>query len=151
MKEAYFEVKGKIRGKARPRVTKQGHAYTPSDTAEYERLVQLAYKRQCGGTFFGNIENSKEKQPIDIYIMAMYSIPKSYTKGKRLAASHNMILPVKKPDADNIAKIVCDALNGIAYKDDAQIVSMIVKKVYTTGAERVFVCIKEFEGLNEES
>lgn len=149
MKEAYFEAKGKIRGKARPRVTKQGHAYTPSDTAEYERLVQLAYKRQCGGTFFGN-ENSNEKPPIEIYIRAMYSIPRSYTKGKRLAAAHNMILPAKKPDADNIAKIVCDALNGIAYKDDAQIVSMIVKKVYTTGAERVVVCIKEFEGLNED-
>lgn len=150
MKTAYFEVKGKIRGKARPRVTKQGHAYTPSDTAEYERLVQLAYKSQCGSVFFGNIENSNEKPPIEIYIRAMYSIPKSYTKGKRLAASHNMIFPVKKPDADNIAKIVCDALNGIAYKDDAQIVRMSVHKVYTTGAERVAVWIKDIEGLNDE-
>ena len=41
-----------------------------------------------------------------------------------------IIRPTKKPDFDNIAKIICDALNGIAYKDDASIVSAIVEKYY---------------------
>lgn len=150
MKMVIFEVIGKIKGKARPRVTKSGHAYTPDDTAEYEKLVQLAYKSQCKGIFFGNIEGSKEKQPIEVHIRAMYAIPKSYTKGRRLAAVHNMLLPTKKPDSDNIAKIICDALNGVAYTDDAQIVKMRVDKVYTSGAERVAVWIKKVEGLNEE-
>ena len=150
MKTVNFEVVGKIKGKARPRVTKTGHAYTPDSTVEYEQLVKLAYKSQCRSVFFGNIEGSAEKQPIEVHIRAMYAIPKSYTKGRRLAAVHNMLLPTKKPDADNIAKIICDALNGVAYADDAQIVKMRVDKVYTSGAERVAVWISEVEGLNEE-
>lgn len=40
------------------------------------------------------------------------------------------IRPTKKPDCDNIAKIICDALNGIAYYDDSQIVKIEVDKVY---------------------
>ena len=150
MNTVFFEVIGKIKGKARPRVTKSGHAYTPDSTVEYEQLVQLAYKSRCGSVFFGNIEGSAEKQPIEVHIRAMYAIPKSYTKGRRLAAVHNMLLPTKKPDADNIAKIICDALNGVAYADDAQIVKMRVDKVYTSGAERVAVWISAVEGLNEE-
>jgi Holliday junction resolvase RusA-like endonuclease len=52
--------------------------------------------------------------------------------------------PVKKPDADNIAKIICDALNGIAYRDDTQIISLKVLKIYDKGSG-VQVKIKEFE------
>lgn len=56
------------------------------------------------------------------------------------------ILPTKKPDCDNIAKIICDALNGVAYKDDKQIVQLLVSKVYsvepfvlvTISDERIF-------------
>lgn len=52
--------------------------------------------------------------------------------------------PVKKPDADNIAKIICDALNGIAYRDDTQIISLKVLKIYDKGSG-VQVNIKELE------
>lgn len=54
-----------------------------------------------------------------------------------------MLQPILKPDADNIAKIVCDGLNGIAYKDDKQIVSLTVLKVWTDGIERVEVELNE--------
>ena len=40
------------------------------------------------------------------------------------------ILPTKKPDADNILKIIADALNGIAYADDKQVVTAEVQKLY---------------------
>ena len=36
--------------------------------------------------------------------------------------------PTKKPDADNIIKSIADALNGIAYADDSQIVQATVNK-----------------------
>jgi Holliday junction resolvase RusA-like endonuclease len=39
--------------------------------------------------------------------------------------------PTTKPDTDNIAKICLDALNGIAYHDDAQIVELQVSKLYS--------------------
>ena len=56
----------------------------------------------------------------------------------------NRILPVKKPDCDNIAKIVLDALNKIAYKDDAQVAELSVKKRYAAAA-KVFVHIEEID------
>lgn len=40
------------------------------------------------------------------------------------------MLPTKKPDADNIVKIIADALNRAAYYDDAQIVRLSYSKVY---------------------
>ena len=42
----------------------------------------------------------------------------------------NLIRPAKKPDCDNIAKIILDSLNGIAYADDKQIISLSVEKYY---------------------
>ena len=44
---------------------------------------------------------------------------------------NNEIYPTTKPDTDNIAKSILDSLNGIAYKDDKQIVSLKVDKYYT--------------------
>jgi Holliday junction resolvase RusA-like endonuclease len=38
--------------------------------------------------------------------------------------------PVTKPDVDNLAKSVLDAINGVAYKDDNQIVDLVARKVY---------------------
>lgn len=52
--------------------------------------------------------------------------------------------PLKKPDVDNVAKIILDALNGIAYRDDKQVVTLIVKKSYA-GESGVGVTISEVE------
>lgn len=52
------------------------------------------------------------------------------------------ILPTKKPDCDNIAKIICDALNGVAYDDDKQIVALKVTKIYSD-EPRVIVWISD--------
>ncbi|MCI6692524.1 MAG: RusA family crossover junction endodeoxyribonuclease [Clostridium sp.] len=120
-------VEGKIKGKARPRVF-NGHAVTPKDTVNYENWVRLNYKEQCGKYLEGAIKAK---------IIAYYKIPKSYTKTKRLACKQNIILPTKKPDADNIAKIIIDSLNNIAFHDDSQIVHLTVIKRWTEEQERV--------------
>lgn len=52
------------------------------------------------------------------------------SKKKRAAMLAGEILPTKKPDYDNIEKIISDALNGVAFYDDAQIVSSGLIKVY---------------------
>lgn len=70
-------------------------------------------------------------------ITAYYQIPKSASKRKREQMERNIIVPTVKPDADNVCKAVCDALNGVAWKDDAQIVNLIFEKHY--GAEP---CVK---------
>ena len=53
--------------------------------------------------------------------------------------------PCKKPDADNIAKVVSDALNGIVYEDDSQICDLNVKKLYTVQEPGVYVYIDRLD------
>ncbi|EJT6502755.1 RusA family crossover junction endodeoxyribonuclease [Clostridium perfringens] len=120
-------VTGKIRGKARPRVCR-GHAFTPKDTVQYEKLVRDCYKQQDGRYLEG---------PIKALIIAYYKIPKSYSKKRIQAIRDGLEKPTKKPDADNIGKIILDSLNGIAYKDDSQIIELIITKKYTEDFERV--------------
>ncbi|MDZ4991918.1 RusA family crossover junction endodeoxyribonuclease [Clostridium perfringens] len=120
-------VTGKIRGKARPRVCR-GHAFTPKDTVQYEKLVRDWYKQQDGRYLEG---------PVKALIIAYYKIPKSYSKKRVQAIRDGLEKPTKKPDADNIGKIILDSLNGIAYKDDAYISDFRVKKEYTEELERV--------------
>lgn len=111
----------KPQGKARPRVTRHG-AYTPAKTKAYEREVAMAWKQQHGGWY--------ADRQIAVMIAAYFEPPKSVSKKKRAQMLSGDIRPTVKPDADNIAKAVCDALNGVAYKDDAQIVILGVRKAY---------------------
>ena len=116
-----FEVPGDPQGKARPRILRNGRAYTPKKTAEYEKAIRTAYQK-AGGQL--------TEHPVRVMIFASFGIPKSTTKAKRARMLIGELLPTKKPDLDNIAKAVCDALNGIAYKDDAQVCSLVVEKHY---------------------
>ena len=143
-----FEVLGKPQGKARAR-TGKGFAFTPEKTVLYENLIKTEYQRQCGLHKFDTVPDSKLKQPLEMHITAIFEIPKSYTKGKRLAAEHNIIRPTVKPDGDNIAKVVCDALNGIAYIDDTQIVYLTIQKLYG-GTAKVIVTISDIKPLQAE-
>ena len=123
-----FEVLGVPVGKSRPKFsTVNGHAvaYTPTKTANYETLVKLAYQQQCGGKVY-----DKDIQ-LRAEIMAYFPIPKSDSKVKREGKLSGKIRPTKKPDSDNIAKCVLDALNGIAYHDDSQICELLVRKYYS--------------------
>lgn len=130
-------VEGKIKGKARPRFnTKTGRAFTPNDTISYENWIKCCYQEQDGSYLDGPI-----RATIEVY----HQIPKSYTKGKRLACKHNVTPPCKKPDSDNIAKIVLDSLNKIAFDDDAQIVELTVIKRWTEEKERIEFKLEEIK------
>lgn len=115
-----FTVFGKPQGKARPRFTWSGHTYTPGSTSAYEERVKLAYRQAGGGKLSGFVSAD---------ILAVFAVPKSYTKAQR-AAALKASFALKKPDCDNIAKIILDALNGLAYDDDAQVVKLRVEKRY---------------------
>lgn len=127
MKVKFF-VPGPPQGKARPRVVrrKDGRSvtYTPDKTVKYEGLVQHAYIVQSGGYRFD------PDAPLSVLITAVFPVPKSESKKHQQEMLDGAILPIKKPDADNIAKVICDALNGIAYADDSHIVSLMVIKEY---------------------
>lgn len=122
-------VEGKIKGKARPRFnTKTGRAFTPGDTITYENWIKCCYQEQDGKFIDGPV-----KARIEVY----YKIPKSYTKKRVQAIRDGLEMPLKKPDSDNIAKIVLDSLNKIAFDDDAQVVELIVVKRWTEEQERI--------------
>lgn len=120
-------VEGKIKGKARPRVF-NGRAMTPKDSVNYENWVRLCYQQQEGKHLEGSIRAR---------IVAYYKVPKSYTKKRVQAIREGLEHPLKKPDADNIAKIILDSLNDIAFHDDSQIIELTVIKRYTEENERV--------------
>ena len=128
-------VEGKIKGKARPRVF-NGHGVTPKDTVSYENWVKLCYQQQYGRHLEGAIRAR---------IIAYYKVPKSYTKKRVQAIREGKECPQKKPDADNIGKIILDSLNKIAYEDDSQVVELTIIKRYTEATERVEFELEEID------
>ena len=124
-----FTVPGDPFGKQRPRVA-NGRAYTPSQTKDYETKVAWCFRQGKGKIYDG---------PVYIAITAYYPIPKRASKAERAEIACGARLPLRKPDADNIAKVILDALNGLAYHDDAQVVGLTVLKRY--GEPRVEVNI----------
>lgn len=111
------------KGKGRPRHTKSGHTYTPLATRVYERklreVIAAAWPHE-NGTVLAPLAG-----PIGASILAEFALPKAAKPGSR---PHH----IQKPDGDNIAKAVLDALNGIVFVDDAQVVDLRVRKVWAT-------------------
>lgn len=123
-----FEIVGEPVGKGRPRFsTLNGHAvaFTPAKTANYENLVKISYQQKYAGLVIS------AGVPIVAHIDAYFTIPKSTSKKARAEMLSGKRRPTKKPDADNIIKSVLDALNGIAYHDDSQVVGVIINKYYS--------------------
>ena len=126
-----FTVAGDVQGKGRPRFNrKTGRAFTPKKTETRETLI--AYHAQQAMAGRPLIEG-----PVAVSIVATFPIPKSWAKGKRLAASHNVIRP-GAPDVDNIAKLQ-DAMNKVVWLDDRQVAELRVSKVFGAAPSTRFI------------
>jgi Holliday junction resolvase RusA-like endonuclease len=122
-----FTVEGCPVAKARARVTiKKGivRGYTPTKTVNYENLIAL-YGKQVMALRLPLLG------PISMGLSIYMGIPISWSKRKKRLAIQGDIYPTSKPDSSNIQKSVEDALNGICYLDDAQIVDHIITKRYS--------------------
>lgn len=122
-----FLVEGKPQGKARARTfydkrVGKMRSITPEQTKSYEDLIRWSYKA-AGGQYMG-------EKTLQVDIQAIYPIPKAFSKAKRNDAINGNIRPTTKPDCDNVIKAVLDALNGVAYYDDSQVVDLMVRKFY---------------------
>lgn len=118
-----FTIPGAPQGKERPRFNRNtGRTYTPAKTRDYEKLVEWAYKCEAHGVRFTG--------PISANIVAVYPVPHSWSKRQQAKATSGQQLPLVKPDLDNVAKAVLDALNGLAYRDDAQVTFLSICKRY---------------------
>ena len=136
----YFTVPGPPVGKARPKVVRAKNGmsmtYTPDKTVAYEELVRLRFNESLQGHPFEPLQGA-----LRIKIFAGYPIPKSTSEKRRAAMLAGTELPTKKPDWDNIGKIICDALNGVAYEDDKQVTESQMRKRYIDGPGQVEVWI----------
>lgn len=118
-------VHGRPKGKARPRFA-HGHTYTPRETVEYERLIATSYREHGGNSHDGECT---------VKVTAYFTIPKSWTKAKKMEVVSRGLSPQTKPDIDNIVKVVMDGLNGVAYHDDKQVVRVVAEKRYSQTTE----------------
>jgi Holliday junction resolvase RusA-like endonuclease len=124
-----FVVPGRPRGKDRPRfVRATGRTYTPTQTRTAEDRVVGAWERAGSVRFDG---------PVTIRVEVVIARPGSHfrTNGALSKAGLAATWPTRKPDLDNHLKLVADALNGCAYKDDAQIVRAFVVRRWTNPGE----------------
>ncbi|WP_281509024.1 RusA family crossover junction endodeoxyribonuclease [Lactobacillus taiwanensis] len=118
-------VPGQPVGQGRPRFTSRGrfpHAVDPPKSRQYKNLVKrLAHDAYQGEPLDG---------PIKIHLIHCFEIPKSYSKKRKKACLEGIERPTKKPDIDNVYKGVADAMSGIIYCDDKQVVEDIQEQWY---------------------
>ena len=134
-----FEVKCNPVGKGRPRFARHKNfvkVYTPQKTAEFENIV-----RNQATILFKN--QPLFETPIQVNLIAYFPIPKSFNKRQKQQALNNEIFPTKKPDIDNIVKVVLDSMNKFAFKDDNQITKLDVEKRYSLD-DKIFIKIEEY-------
>lgn len=111
--------------KQRPRFNyKTKHAYTPTKTEEYEKAIAEYWRQATNGFSYDR------EQPLVVNLGFGLPIPKSTPKYKRHMMQDGTIKPTKKVDVDNLAKAVMDALNGVAWGDDSQVVKVSIYKEY---------------------
>jgi Holliday junction resolvase RusA-like endonuclease len=120
-----FTVPGDVRGKGRPRIVRiRGFSRLAADkkTAAYENLVALAAREAMG-------LSPLMEGPVCMTMTARFQPPRSAPRRTFAAMLSGEVAPTKKPDLDNLAKIM-DALNGVVWRDDAQVVSLFIRKLY---------------------
>jgi Holliday junction resolvase RusA-like endonuclease len=119
-----FTVPGEVRGKGRPRFDgRRGRTYTDAKTAAYEQTVQTMARLAMAGA-------APVDGPVRLLVTAYIEVPRSYSARKRQYCLLGRTFPTKKPDFDNCEKIIADALKGVVYIDDAQVVQWAGRKVW---------------------
>lgn len=111
--------------KGRPRFSKVGgfmRSYTPKKTSDYETEVRTQAQTV--------MTREPLETPVAVYLYFRLPIPRSHSKKRQEACLNGSERPIKKPDIDNLAKSVLDGLNGVIWRDDSQIVSLHLTKVY---------------------
>ena len=117
---------GKVQPKQRPRVFR-GRAFTPKETAQYEKLV-----KEWASLIYRKPPSEKAVKVVMHFYMAK-------------AKTNKKVFHTQTPDIDNLAKSVCDALNGIVLKDDCQIVELVLSKVFCEIDKQPYVSLQIFE------
>lgn len=122
-----FSVPGQPQGKGRPRVGRVGshvRMFTPATTVAYEGLIAHAGQIAMAG-------RAPLEGPVELRLLIAVQVPGSWSKKKQAQALAGEILPITKPDVDNVEKAIADGLNGVAWRDDCQVTDVIKRKRYS--------------------
>lgn len=111
-----------VRGKSRPRFTKTGRVYPDKKDITHEKAIAQAFA-DAARAKYGDGAFARKGVPVVVRIVCERKLPNS--RPKRVTSEHDL----GKPDMDNVAKLVLDALNGVAYEDDTQVVRLVVAKL----------------------
>jgi Holliday junction resolvase RusA-like endonuclease len=152
MNRVAFTVIGKPKGKGRAKFTRTGRPYTPKATVQAESDIAWEFKLAARNRAVETgVPFKIMTGTIRLTIIATFNIPPSWSKKDREAALSGEMDYTGKPDRDNIEKLVADALNGVAWMDDAQVgKGPPVVRRYGTG-ERIEVVVEEIEAVGRKS
>lgn len=98
--------------------------YTPEKTRRWEEQARYFAAQEMRG-------NSPLTGPIELHLEIRLAIPASWPAWKRGAALCQVIMPTSKPDSDNVEKAAKDAMNGVVWLDDSQVVTSSKRKGYS--------------------
>ena len=119
--------------KLRSRSIKSGRHYTPAKTANFESMIKAQAKLMMG--FKG-----PTSEPVELVVGFYFPVSKSWTNAKKRSAINGEV--AQKPDVTNLVKSVEDALNGVVYVDDCQIVRIVAEKHFVdAGCEGVDIVV----------
>jgi Holliday junction resolvase RusA-like endonuclease len=126
MEPLVFVIPGTPIAKGRPRFSTAGRfprAFTPAKTSNYEAWVKMcAVEAMAGQPLIAG--------PVKLSLNMYFEVPSSWPKWKREAAVTDALRPTGRPDTGNVLKAIEDALNGIVWKDDSQVVEVDCCKAY---------------------
>jgi Holliday junction resolvase RusA-like endonuclease len=126
MEAISFIIPGQPVAKGRPRFSTAGRfprAFTPAKTANY-----TAWCKSCAADAMAG--RPLMTGPVWLSLNMYFETPSSWSKWKREAAITGAVRPTGKPDIDNVLKAIKDAMNGIVWKDDSQVVEVDCEKAY---------------------
>lgn len=138
METISFEIMGDPVAQGRPRAGKSFSGktalYDPTKSRDFKQYVKLVASQHKPQELITG--------PIHLEMTFYQPTPKKYhTKPKQELIAAGLLLPTTKPDIDNLAKGVKDGLTKIIWQDDSQVVSMMVRKLYSM-TPRVEVLIR---------
>ena len=133
MRKIEFFVPGAPVGKGRPRAVRRGAGvvmFTPGKTADYERLVAATAAAALSCDALAAAHQLLDG-PLEAVLEMRFPAPASWSKAKRARALAGIEWHTSKPDADNVAKAILDACNGVVFRDDSQVVILIATKAFS--------------------
>jgi Holliday junction resolvase RusA-like endonuclease len=126
-----FTILGIPKAQGRPRFARMGSfvkTYDPKDSRQYKDNVAAQIVAQqpvfCEG-------------PLRVELCFYLPRPKTLSK--------KVLHHTKKPDLDNLIKGTKDAMKGIVWRDDSQVVNLEAAKIYTETEPKVEIRVKEIE------